>query len=74
MVKAGRFYDATIAFEKALESVEDVKAPSEAQVRYEYGLAYQGGGSMDKAIAQFKLAAKEVPEAAEALKTAQVSA
>jgi Tfp pilus assembly protein PilF len=74
LVKAGRFYDATIAFDKALDSAEDVKAPSEAQVRYELGLAYQGGGSIDKAIAQFKLAAKEVPEAAEALKTAQVSA
>lgn len=74
LVKVGRHSDAIIAFEKALDSVEDAKAPSEAQIHFEMGLAYQGGRSMEKAIAQFKLAEKEVPEAAEALKAAQVGA
>jgi len=73
-VKAGRFGDAVIAFERALDATADAKAPSEAKVRYEMGLAFQAAGKMDKATKQFKLAADEVPAAAEALKAAPVGA
>lgn len=74
LVKAGRYTDALVAFNQALEATADEKAPSEAQIRYELGLAHQAGGQMDKAITQFKLAAPEIPEAEAALKAAQVNA
>lgn len=74
LVKAGRYSDALVAFGQALDAIADEKAPTEAQIRYELGLAHKAAGQMDKAIAQFKLAAPEVPEAETALKAAQVNA
>ncbi len=74
LVKAGRAGDAIIAFERALNGAEDKKAPSEAAIRYEMGLALQSAGKVDKAIEQFKLAVPEIPAAAEALKAAEVGA
>lgn len=74
LVKSGRHGDAIFAFNRALEATADKKAPSEAEVRYEMGLAYQAGGKLDKAMEQFKLAADEVPAAAEVMKTMAVGA
>lgn len=74
LVKAGRFGDAIEAFNRALEGIADEKAPSEAAVRYEMGLAYQAAGKPVKAAAEFKLAAEEIPAAAEALKKTPVGA
>ncbi|MEM9929980.1 MAG: hypothetical protein AAF840_09190, partial [Bacteroidota bacterium] len=74
LVKAGRHNDALIAFERALNGTDDKKAPKEAEIRYEFGLALQGAGKAGQAIEQFKLAAEEVPAAAEALKATEVSA
>jgi tetratricopeptide (TPR) repeat protein len=74
LVKSGRHGDAIFAFQRALDATADKKAPSEAEVRYEMGLAYQGGGKTDKALEQFKLAAGEIPAAAEALKTLAINA
>jgi tetratricopeptide (TPR) repeat protein len=74
LVKAGRNGDALEAFSRALEGIEDKKAPSESAVRYEMGLAYQAAGKPGKAMAEFKLAAGEIPAAAEALKKTTVSA
>lgn len=74
LMKSGRHGDAIFAFQRALDATADKKAPSEAEVRYEMGLAYQKGGKSDKALEQFKIAADEIPAAAEALKNMAVGA
>lgn len=73
LTKTGRFDDAFTAFEQALAAEADVKAPSEAEIRYNYGVAFQAAGKMDKAIAQFEQA-KDHPDATKALNAARVGA
>lgn len=73
MTQSGRFNDAFTAFEQALESEADAKAPSESDIRYNYGVALQAAGKTDQAIKQFKQA-KDHPEAAKALEAASVGA
>lgn len=72
--QSGRYNDAIVAFERALEAEADVKAPKESEIRYQLGLTLQAAGKLDAANKQFKLAAKEIPEAAEALEKARVGA
>jgi tetratricopeptide (TPR) repeat protein len=74
LVKSGRFPDAFTAFERALNAQEDKKAPTEAEIRLQYGLAFKAAGQIDKAVEQLTIAAKELPAAQEALLNARVGA
>lgn len=73
LAKTGRYDDAFKAFEQALTSEADAKAPSEATIRYHFGQALQAAGKIDLAVAQFEQATDH-PEAAEALNQARVGA
>ena len=73
LVAAGRSGDAVFAFERSLAGVDDPKAPSVEEVRYELGRAYEANGKMDKATEQWKLV-ESFPAAQQALKDASVEA
>lgn len=75
LTQTGRFQDAYTAFEQALASEDDVKAPAEATIHYNYGLALQAGGKVDLAVKQWKKAkAGGHEEAEKALEAARVGA
>ena len=69
-----RHGDAINAFQQALESAPDAKAPQEAKIRYQLGLSLQAGGQINEAFTQLTIAAKDIPAAQEALEAARVSA
>lgn len=74
LAKSGRHNDAVIAFQRALGAEADVKAPKEFEIRYHLGLTFQALGKVNPAIEQLEIAAKDIPEAAEALEKARVGA
>lgn len=67
LMKAGRQDDAVTAFSRALEGTPDKKAPAESTIQYQLGLAYQALGKNEQALRAFKVAAPELPAAAEAI-------
>lgn len=73
LTENGRYSDAFNAFEQALAAEADVKAPAEAEIRYNYGVALQAAGKTDLAIKQFEQA-KDFPDAAKTLADVRVSA
>ncbi|MBC6992677.1 tetratricopeptide repeat protein [Neolewinella lacunae] len=74
LAKTGRYPDAHAAFELALKAVPDEKAPSEAKIHYHYGLSLKAAGQVDKSVEHLTLAAKELPEANEALQQGRIGA
>lgn len=75
LTQSGRYQDAVDAFDQALAADADPKAPTEAAIRYQYGLALQAAGKVNLAVEQWtKAGADGHEEAAKALAAAAVGA
>ncbi|MEO0731213.1 MAG: tetratricopeptide repeat protein [Bacteroidota bacterium] len=74
LAKTSRHNDAIGAFERALESTPDHKAPAENEIRYQLGLSLQAAGKIDRAVTELTQAAADIPAAQEALDAARVGA